>query len=221
MSLPFIYQPPADTGLAILYQDDEVLVVDKPAGLLSVPGRDADKQDCQILRAQKDFPNARIVHRLDMATSGVMVIALNDEVHRQLSRLFEQRQVQKRYIAIVDGLLTQQSGLIDLPLITDWPNRPRQMIDQQRGKPSRTEFTVVGYDEDNHTTRVELIPLTGRTHQIRVHMQSMGHAILGDRLYATENVRDKSERLLLHSAFLSFIHPVNGDIVSIHSEVPF
>ena len=127
MSLPFVYQPPADTGLIILYQDQDLLVVDKPAGLLSVPGRDEDKQDSQILRVQKDFPDARIVHRLDMATSGAMVMALNAEVHRQLSMLFEQRKVQKRYIAVVDGILKQQSGLIDLPLITDWPNRPNRL----------------------------------------------------------------------------------------------
>ena len=218
---PFKYQPPADTGLNILYQDDELLFVDKPAGLLSVPGRDEDKQDSLILRIQQVFPSARIVHRLDMATSGVMVMGLNNEVHRQLSRLFEQRKVQKRYLAVVDGVIKQASGQIDLPLITDWPNRPRQMIDHERGKPSRTQYTVLTCDEANNTTRLELIPVTGRTHQIRVHLQTLGHAILGDRLYAADLVREKSQRLLLHSTFLSFEHPVNGDLLSIHSEVPF
>lgn len=220
-SLPFKYEPPADAGLNILYQDDDLLIVDKPAGLLSVPGRDEDKQDSQILRVQNEFPNARIVHRLDMATSGAMVMALNDEIHRQLSMLFEKRKIQKRYLAVVDGVMQEESGLIDLPLITDWPNRPKQMIDYERGKPSRTQFTVMGHDKDNNTTLLELIPLTGRTHQIRVHLQSLGHAILGDRLYATDEVRKKSKRLLLHSTHLSFQHPVSGDIVSIHSEAPF
>ena len=193
--LPFKYLPPEDNGLDILYQDEYLLVLNKPAGLLSVPGRDEDKQDCQIHRVQREFPTAMIVHRLDMATSGAMVIALNEEIHRNLSILFEKRQVEKKYVAVVAGLVKNQQGLINLPLITDWPNRPKQMIDHERGKPSRTQFNVLDYDHKRNTTRVELIPETGRTHQIRVHLQSIGHAILGDRLYASDEVRDNSPHL--------------------------
>jgi len=220
-SLPFKYAPPEDNGLDILYQDEHLMVLNKPAGLLSVPGRDVDKQDCQIYRVQREFPTARIVHRLDMATSGAMVIALNEEIHRSLSILFEKRQVAKKYVAVVTGIIKNQQGLIDLPLITDWPNRPKQIIDHERGKPSLTQFKVLDYDRVKNTTRVELIPETGRTHQIRVHLQSMGHAILGDRLYASDEVRDNSPRLLLHSTLLSFKHPVSDQVVVVHSAVPF
>lgn len=220
-NFPFKYAPPIDTGLDILYQDEDLLVVNKPAGLLSVPGRDEDKQDSLIIRAQTEFPGARIVHRLDMATSGAMVMALNEEVHRQLSMMFEQRRIQKRYVAVVDGYVEEASGTVDLPLITDWPNRPKQMIDYERGKPSLTRFSVIDYDKEINTTRIELIPETGRTHQIRVHLQSLGNAILGDRLYASDVVRERSSRLLLHSTFLSFCHPVMGELLSISSEAPF
>jgi len=220
-SLPFSYTPPADNGLDILYQDNELLVIDKPAGLLSVPGRDEDKQDCLIRRVQTEFPSALIVHRLDMATSGAMVIALNDEVHRKLSILFEKRKVQKRYVAIVDGLVNNNEGLIDLPLITDWPNRPKQMIDHERGKASRTRYHVMSYDQEAKTTRLELIPETGRTHQIRVHLMSLGHAILGDRLYASDEVIAKANRLLLHSSYLSFSHPVSDEQLEVNSVIPF
>ena len=220
-SLPFNYTPPADKGLDILYQDDALLVVNKAAGLLSVPGRDEDKQDCLINRVQIDYPSARIVHRLDMATSGAMVIALNDEVHRQLSILFEKRNVKKRYVAVVDGIVKDKSGLIDLPLITDWPNRPKQMIDHERGKPSRTQYQRMSVNKESNTSRVELIPETGRSHQIRVHLQSLGHAILGDRLYASKEVIEKADRLLLHSTLLSFEHPVTGELLEVTSVTPF
>lgn len=220
-SLPFEYLPPAHTGLDILYQDSDVIVTNKPAGLLSVPGRDADKQDCQIRRVQDEFPSARIVHRLDMATSGAMVMALNSEVHRLLGMQFEQRKVRKCYQAIVAGLLTNEEDEIDLPLITDWPNRPKQIIDQQRGKSSVTRYRVLSRDQEQSHTRVELVPVTGRTHQIRVHLQALGHPILGDRLYADDETRSRSPRLLLHSTYLSFMHPVTGREVEIRSPVPF
>ncbi|MGD8783600.1 MAG: pseudouridine synthase [Thioalkalispiraceae bacterium] len=216
----FNYLPPEDTGLDLLYQDQGLIVVNKPAGLLTVPGRDQDKQDCLISRVQREFASARIVHRLDMATSGAIVIALNDEIHRQLSMLFEQRKVAKRYVAIVNGLL-EGEGVINLPLITDWPNRPKQIIDHERGKPARTRFSAKHYDHTTHSSRVELIPETGRTHQIRVHLLSLGHAILGDRLYASDEVRDQSPRLLLHSTLLSFSHPASNKPITIHSAEPF
>jgi len=215
------YQPPAHTGLEVLFIDNDLLVVNKPSGLLSVPGRGDDKQDCLISRVQQEYADALIVHRLDMETSGLLVLARNKEVHRQLSLLFQQRAVKKRYVAVVDGVMQQPSGVVDLPLICDWPNRPRQMVDHQQGKPSRTLFTVLGPGIDADSTRVELLPETGRSHQLRVHMQSLGHAILGDRLYASEAARARSSRLLLHAESLEFAHPCSAEPVSVHCEPSF
>lgn len=215
------YRPPAHEGLDILYQDDAMLVFNKPAGLLSVPGRGEDKQDCLSTRVQAEFPDALVVHRLDMETSGVLVMARGKQIQSQLSQLFQNRDVRKQYIAVVDGRVVQPRGQIDLPLITDWPNRPRQMVDQEHGKPSRTYYSVLVRDIEGNTTRVELIPETGRSHQLRVHMQALGHAILGDRLYADEDTQKKSNRLMLHAVSLSFIHPVTREPLRFLSEVPF
>jgi len=220
-NVTFDYQPPVDKGLDILYDDDALLVVNKPSGLLSVPGRGEDKQDCLISRVQIAFPDALIVHRLDMETSGLMVLARDKITHRQLSGLFQHREVQKHYVAVVDGVLKEATGSIDLPLICDWPNRPRQKVDHQQGKPSRTRFTVLGAGVDAYSTRVELIPETGRSHQLRVHMQSLGHAILGDRFYASEQARAKSSRLLLHAVSLAFVHPLSAEPLQFVSEAPF
>jgi len=220
-NVTFDYQPPVDKGLDILYDDDALLVVNKPSGLLSVPGRGEDKQDCLISRVQIAFPDALIVHRLDMETSGLMVLARNKIMHRQLSGLFQQREVQKHYVAVVDGVLKEATGSIDLPLICDWPNRPRQKVDHQQGKPSLTRFSVLGPGIDTCSTRVELIPETGRSHQLRVHMQSLGHAILGDRFYANEQARVKSSRLLLHAVLLAFMHPVSAEPLQFVNEAPF
>jgi len=217
----FDYRPPVNDGLDILYGDNVLLVVSKPAGLLSVPGRGDDKQDCLVSRVQVEFPDALSVHRLDMETSGLMVLARDKMTHRQLSGLFQQRAIQKRYIAVVDGVLRDAAGSIDLPLMCDWPNRPRQKVDHQRGKPSRTLFTVLGAGIDADSTRVELTPETGRSHQLRVHMQSLGHSILGDRFYADEQARVKSPRLLLHAMSLAFVHPVSAAPLRFISEVPF
>lgn len=215
------YTPPAHTGLNIIYQDDDLLVLDKPAGLLSVPGRGVDKHDSLATRVQAEYPEARIVHRLDMATSGLILMARNDDMQRQLSMIFEQRQIDKRYIAIVNGKLERQTGEIDLPLITDWPNRPKQKIDYDIGKPALTIYKVLEYNPEQNTSHVELKPQTGRTHQLRVHMQSLGHTILGDRLYAAEEVYRKSDRLLLHAESLSFVHPATEQDLNLISEVPF
>jgi len=217
----FEYQPPAHKELDILYDDNALLIVNKPSGLLSVPGRGEDKQDCLVSRVQVDFPDALIVHRLDMETSGLMVLARDKMTHRQLSSLFQQRAVQKRYIAVVDGVPQDTMGSIDLPLICDWPNRPRQKVDHQQGKPSRTLFTVLGPGIDAHSTRLELVPETGRSHQLRVHLQSLGHAILGDRFYASEQARAKSPRLLLHAVSLAFTHPLSAEPLQFVSEAPF
>ncbi len=217
----FIYQAPADEGLDIVFQDEHLIILNKPSGLLSVPGKGEDRQDCLLSRAHVIFPDALIVHRLDMNTSGLIALALNKQVHRDLSHLFQTRQVQKRYIAVVDGLMATSEGTIDLPLITDWPNRPKQMIDFERGKPSQTHYRVLDKDEANATTRVELTPITGRTHQLRLHMQSLGHAILGDKLYASKTAQQKASRLLLHAEILAFTHPVSKTAKKFVSSVPF
>ena len=215
------YQPPAHKDLNILFEDKNLLILDKPSGLLSVPGRTEDKQDCLISRVQMKFPEALIVHRLDMATSGLLMLARNKEMHRQLSRLFQERKVKKEYTAVVDGIIEDNSGEIDLPLITDWPNRPRQKVDYENGKPSKTLFHVLQRDKKKASTRVSLKPETGRTHQLRIHMLSIGHAILGDHLYANPEAKRKSDRLLLHANYLSFRHPVTKSVIEINCAAAF
>jgi tRNA pseudouridine32 synthase/23S rRNA pseudouridine746 synthase len=218
--VPF-YNPPPDTGLDLIHQDKALLVLNKPSGLLSVPGRGADKQDSLLTRVRKHFADAECVHRLDMETSGLMLLARGKQAQRALSLLFQQRQVHKQYVAIVDGKVEPDNGEIHLPLICDWPNRPRQKIDYAHGKASLTHFSVLSHDARQHTTRVALRPATGRSHQLRVHMQSLGHSILGDRLYATPGARDRAPRLLLHASELAFCHPLTGQQNHFHSHVPF
>jgi tRNA pseudouridine32 synthase/23S rRNA pseudouridine746 synthase len=172
---------------AVVYADDTLLVIDKPSGLLAVPGRGADKQDCLSARVQTRYPDALIVHRLDMATSGLMVMARGAAAQRELSKAFAARAVSKRYIAVVDGRLQAPPegwGMIDLPIIVDWPNRPLRIVDHAHGKPSLTRWRVLVHDETASNTRVELEPVTGRSHQLRVHLRELGHPILGDALYA-------------------------------------
>lgn len=214
------YSPPPDSGLPIIFVDDHLVVVDKPAGLLSVPGRGEDKADCLVARLQSVFPEVLIVHRLDMATSGLLVLARGAEMHRQLSRLFREREVDKRYIAVVDGLLGEASGEVDLPLIADWPNRPRQKVDFEVGKRSLTKFRRLERDFMKCTTRVELEPITGRTHQLRVHMAALGHPILGDALYAEADA-NSSGRLLLHAMDLAFFHPLTAAAMRLQSAPQF
>lgn len=203
----------------VLYEDEAILVVEKPSGLLSVPGRGPENQVSLISKVQKIHPDALIVHRLDMPTSGLMVLARSPEVHRALSMAFAAREVSKRYEALVAGRVEKDVGEVDLPLITDWPNRPRQMVDHQIGKPSKTLYEVLSRHEDH--TRVSLVPVTGRSHQLRVHMMALGHPILGDLFYAPEDVCAKSERLLLHACDLGFDHPVTGKKMRFCSQVPF
>lgn len=188
----------------LIYADTEILVVNKAAGLLSVPGRGPDKQDCLIHRVQAVYPDALAVHRLDMATSGLLLMARGAVMHRQLSMLFQERQVAKRYIAVVAGQLAAESGEVNLPLICDWPNRPRQMVSFEIGKPSLTRYRQLGYDALSQSSRVELEPITGRSHQLRVHMAALGHPILGDDLYGSVS---SAPRLLLHAEMLSFPMP--------------
>ena len=216
---------PADTPLHILHVDDSLLVLNKPPGLLSVPGRGADKQDCLSRRVQTIYPDALVVHRLDMATSGLMIMARGAAMQRALNRQFEQREVYKRYVALVDGWLAPASsaggwGLIDRPIGVDWPRRPLRIIDAA-GKPSQTRWRSLAFDDAAHSTRVELEPLTGRSHQLRVHLQALGHPILGDALYAPGAVQARSPRLLLHACALRLLHPATGALLSFESPPDF
>ena len=204
-----------------LYVDDTCIVIDKPAGLLSVPGRGAHMQDCAAARLQARFADALVVHRLDMATSGLMLFARGAAVQRVLSRAFAQREVRKRYVAVVHGLMAQPEGEIDLPLQADWPNRPMQKVDTAHGKPSLTRYRVLHFDPTTNTTRLALEPVTGRAHQLRVHLLAIGHPILGDALYAPPVVQALSDRLLLHASSLAFAQPDTGAMLQLESEVPF
>lgn len=219
------YRPPPDTGLDLVHADDELLVVVKPAGLLSVPGRGADRADCMATRVQARFTDALIVHRLDMATSGLLVFGRGAQAQRTLSMAFAGRGVHKRYEAVVHGLVEADQGEVDLPLITDWPRRPRQMVCLERGKPSLTRFRVLGRDAAACTTRVSLEPVTGRSHQLRVHMLAMGHPIVGDPLYGPDAapavVGQAGRRLLLHASELGLPHPRDGQLWRWASPPPF
>ena len=206
-------------SVVVLHVDDDCLVVDKPSGLLSVPGRGAHLQDCLATRVQAEFGDALVVHRLDMATSGLMLFARGINAQRQLSRAFAQREVHKRYVAVVHGRIDAEQGEIDLPLIADWPNRPLQKVDREHGKPSLTRWRVIDAQADR--TRLELEPVTGRAHQLRVHLLAIGHPILGDALYAPPEVRAASDRLMLHAARLRFAHPASGEEMTVESAVPF
>ncbi len=204
-----------NSGFTLIYQDGHLLIADKPAGLLAVPGRGAEKQDCLAARIQQAFADALIVHRLDMATSGLMVFARGTGMQRRLSQMFRERTVKKRYIAVVEGKL-EGSGEISLPIAADWPNRPMQKIDLAMGKPSLTRYTTLEHTAG--TTRLELEPVTGRSHQLRVHLQAIGHPILGDALYGNASL---ATRLLLHASALHLPHPVSGRPLNFHSVPPF
>lgn len=215
----FIYRPPMTPYLDIVYQDDDIVVLNKPSGLLTVPGRLAEHKDCLQNRVQKTLPTATIVHRLDMATSGIILMALNKPAHVEISRQFEKRQTQKSYIARVYGKVENQTGSVDQPLICDWPNRPKQKVDHQHGKKSLTHYRVLSYQENS--TLVELTPVTGRSHQLRVHMLSLGHPILGDRLYAHDKALTISPRLQLHAQWLTIMHPVTKQSITFNATCPF
>lgn len=221
-SMPRIdYVAPPDEGFAPLYMDESLVVVCKPEGLLSVPGRGDDRQDCLIARVQQHVPDALIVHRLDMATSGLMVLARGESVHRQLSKQFQDRLVDKRYEAVLSGLLPDDEGMVDLPLITDWPNRPLQKVCAETGKPSQTRYWVLRRDNEKGQTRVSLEPVTGRSHQLRVHMLALGCPIVGDPFYGHAESQSGAPRLLLHAAQLALTHPLSGARMCWHSAAPF
>ena len=212
------YNPPPD-GPAHIYADDWLIVVDKPAGLLSVPGRGPDKADCARSRVQEIWPDALTVHRLDMATSGLLLFARSKDVQRALSRQFEQGAVEKTYLADIWGSPDREAGLIDLPLITDWPNRPRQKVDHEIGKPSRTLYETI--ETGTTHSRMRLTPLTGRSHQLRVHLAEIGHPILGDELYAHEAALAAAPRLYLHASAIAFDHPGTGERLRLSLPCPF
>jgi tRNA pseudouridine32 synthase/23S rRNA pseudouridine746 synthase len=203
----------------VIYLDDSLLVVDKPAGLPSVPGRAEGLLDCMASRVLGVAADALVVHRLDMATSGLLLFARGKAMQRKLSHAFAQRLVGKRYVAIVAGQVARDEGEIDLPLIADWPNRPMQRIDHADGKPSITRYRVI--ERTGPSTRVELEPLTGRSHQLRVHMLALGHPIVGDALYAPPEVQAGAARLLLHAQGLRLQHPHSGEPMQFSSPVPF
>ncbi len=207
--------------LRVLFEDSALLVVDKPPGLLSVPGRGPDKADCAAARVQQRWPDALVVHRLDMGTSGLLVFARGPEAQRRLSHAFETRQTDKRYEALVWGQVADDAGQIDLPLVCDWPNRPRQMVSHEIGKPSTTRWQVLAREPSLNRTRLALQPITGRSHQLRVHLQALGHPILGDELYAHVEALAAAPRLLLHACRLSLPHPVSGATLAVESPTPF
>lgn len=209
------YAPP-DTPLDVLHADHEVLAVSKPDGLLSVPGKGAHLADCLLSRVQVAFPTALLVHRLDRDTSGVMVFGLTPHAQRFLSKQFEERRARKTYVARVAGRLEPKAGEIDLPLIVDWPNRPRQMVCHETGRASLTEYNVLKSSESE--SRVRLRPKTGRTHQLRVHMLALGHPILGDPLYGPDN---SMARMMLHALELRINHPDSGRGMAFRAKAPF
>lgn len=221
MKAPEAYCPPA--GLQIVLADDALIVLDKPSGLLSVPGRGEGMEDCLSARVQQQFPDALVVHRLDMATSGLIVMARGPSMQRSLSTAFAQRQVHKRYEAVVQGKVDCPSDgwrTVDLPILVDWPRRPLRVIDA-KGQASVSRVQLLAWDAPSNTSRVALELETGRSHQLRVHLQAIGHPILGDALYAPADVAAAAPRLLLHACHLSLEHPVDGKMVAFDSAAPF
>lgn len=212
------------SGIPVVHVDDAFVVLNKPSGVLSVPGRGPDKQDCLSSRVQTLFADALVVHRLDMATSGLLVMARGPLAQRRLNDAFAQREVHKRYLAWVSGQLETPGDdwrEIDLPIIVDWPNRPLRVIDHQRGQASVTRVRTLQRDPARNRTLVELEPVTGRSHQLRVHLQAIGHPIWGDALYAPQAVAAMAPRLQLHASHLAFAHPVTGALVRFECNADF
>lgn len=215
----FVYMPPQQP-LCIVYEDDDLVVIDKPAGLLSVPGRLPEHQDSAYLRVVEKYPHAKITHRLDMATSGILMFAKHRNAEVAVSKMFQARTVQKNYIALVQGKL-EGEGSVDVPLMTDWENRPRQMVHFELGKAAKTLYQAVQYFETDDITRVLLTPVTGRSHQLRVHMQYIGHPITGDQFYHPDYRQSALKRMALHASYLAFKQPLSGVDVEIRGNIPF
>ena len=224
LKLPPLHYDPPQTPLQILYQDDDVLALSKPSGILSVPGKPIEHRDCLETRAKDAFPNALLTHRLDMETSGVFLMALNKPAQVHINRQFEKRQTQKEYIANVWGHVEGDHGQIDLPLCCDWDNRPRQMVSQEFGRPAQTDWTVLERSQlpcGNDFTRMLLKPITGRSHQLRVHMEELGHPILGEVFYAHDMAENAADRLHLHAQSLTIHHPKDGELITFTDPAPF
>jgi tRNA pseudouridine32 synthase/23S rRNA pseudouridine746 synthase len=223
------YHPPAEPFLDILYQDDDLLILNKQSGLLSVPGKHPQHADCLETRAKETVEGALLVHRLDMETSGIFIMARNKMSQRHLGLQFEHRNIKKRYIARVIGHIIEDEGTVDLPLICDWPNRPRQMVCHTSGKQALTSWRVLERETndpkhntpEHPVTRVELFPKTGRSHQLRVHMREIGHPILGDPLYAPPEVLSMTPRLQLHACELTLMHPAKKEFMTFNAPEPF
>ncbi len=219
MPATFDYTPPTEPWLTIIYSDDDLVVLDKPSGLLSVPGNHPHLQDSLKTRVQQRFPGAEMVHRLDMDTSGILVMARNKRALARTGMQFEKRTTRKSYVARVWGAMDGENGVVDLPLGVDWPNKPRQRVDFENGRPARTEWHVL--EREPGVTRVALQPQTGRTHQLRVHMLAIGHVILGDAFYATGEPLAAAPRLQLHAERLAFTHPTSGAELDFYVPAPF
>lgn len=225
----FIYAPPQQPWLDIIYQDDAIIVLNKPSGLLSVPGRLPEHNDSIASRVQQQFPTATIVHRLDMCTSGVILMALTKAAQSHISRQFQQRSTEKYYYARLEGSPVADSGSIDLPLRCDWPNRPRQLVDFIEGKPALTHWQVISKQQLTDANKDKLFdsatvllkPVTGRSHQLRVHMLALCTPILGDELYASEQGVAAAEHLQLHAAMLEINHPLTAEKIQFKVEPPF
>jgi len=213
-----IYNPPLEPYVSIIHRDADILVLDKPSGLLSVPGRHPALWDSLATRVQKQFPKALMINRLDKDTSGLVLMSLHRKAHAAVAAQFESRTTQKSYVAEVWGHVENDEGLIDLPLAIDPENKPRHHVDHENGKPAQTLWRVLKRGE--HTTRLQLSPLTGRTHQLRVHMKALGHVILGDEFYADGAALTTADRLLLHAEEIAFQHP-DGRNVQFTVPCPF
>ncbi|MDX9874397.1 MAG: RluA family pseudouridine synthase [Spongiibacteraceae bacterium] len=219
-SLPFApprcFLPPK-----VVHADTDILVVDKASGVLSVPGRDINNRDSLVSRLEPDYGQVRVVHRLDFDTSGLIVFARHAAALSNLSKQFQARTVDKEYEAVVWGLIEQDEGSVDLPLALDWENRPRHRVDHDQGKPSLTHYVVKERMDNPARTRVTLLPVTGRSHQLRLHMEALGHSILGCPFYAPPAAQAAADRLLLHAAGLGFDHPASGERMNFYSPAPF
>lgn len=220
---PYYIVPPCHEPVITRYQDDAILIVEKPAFLLSVPGRGPENHDSVFSRLKHQYgeDGVLLLHRLDLDTSGLMVFAFTKEARRRIARAFQKRAVEKRYIAVVDGLMDADEGRIDLPIAPDWQNRPRSKIAAENGKAALTHWRVLQEDRQAGTTRLELRPVTGRSHQLRLHLKAIDHPILGCDLYAPPDVEAKSARLLLHAESISFHHPMTDEWITFTSSVPF
>ena len=207
--------------LQVVHEDAHLLVLHKPAGLLTIPGQSPSQQDCLITRAHQRWPDALIVHRLDMATSGLLLMGRGAEAQRRLSAAFAERRVAKRYTAVVAGQIASEEGQVALPLLCDWPNRPRQKVDPIHGKPALTRWRVLARQPAEDTTRLDLEPVTGRSHQLRVHLLAIGHPIVGDELYAPPSWQRAAPRLLLHATHVALQHPLRDETLEFSDPSPF